>query len=111
LTISHSSIALSDVSEAKILLLCRPFSAYTVVQAPGLKTFGTDPREIMAVSFGMDLSVGVRQSLWNKLSMKVTVNSYCFFGSGWPKNVAIHIATTPGRFGKLNVTFALPTSL
>lgn len=58
LIVSHSSIALSDVTEAQIMVLQRPGGGFTTVQTPGLKTFGTDPSEIMVVLFRTDLSVG-----------------------------------------------------
>lgn len=62
LIVSHSSIALSDVTESQVMVLRRSSGGYTTVQSPSLKTFGTDPSEIMVVLFRTDLSVGALAS-------------------------------------------------
>ncbi len=58
LIVSHSSIALSDVTDAQVLVMKRGSDGLASVHPPTLKTFGTDPSEIMVVIFRTELSTG-----------------------------------------------------
>lgn len=58
LIVSHSSIGLSDVSADQISVLSQSEDGFTNVQPPQLKTFGTDPSEIMIVIFHTNVSTG-----------------------------------------------------
>ncbi|MEM7118487.1 MAG: AAA family ATPase [Chloroflexota bacterium] len=58
LIVSHSSIGLSDVPDAQVSIMQRGIDGFAVVHPPTLKTFGTDPSEIMTVIFHTRLSTG-----------------------------------------------------
>jgi len=57
---THSSILLSDVTENQINVLVKNDSGFAEVQKPAIKTFGTDPSEIMMVIFKAELASGAR---------------------------------------------------
>lgn len=58
LIVSHSSIGLSDVADAHVSVMTRAEDGFSIVEPPPLKTFGTDPGEIMVVIFNTRLSTG-----------------------------------------------------
>lgn len=58
LIVSHSSIGLSDVADEQVSVMKRSGDGFTVVHPPAVKTFGTDPSEIMIVVFHTGLSTG-----------------------------------------------------
>lgn len=58
LIVSHSSIGLSDVSSAQVTVVSRGEDGFTLTHPPTIKTFGTDPSEIMIIVFRTGLSTG-----------------------------------------------------
>lgn len=58
LIVTHSSIGLSDVSSAQVTVVSRGQDGFTVTHPPTIKTFGTDPSEIMIIVFRTGLSTG-----------------------------------------------------
>lgn len=56
--VTHSSISLSDVMEGQVSVLTRDPAGATRRRETGLRTFGTDPAEIMVVVFGTGLAIG-----------------------------------------------------
>lgn len=58
LIVSHSSIGLSDVASAQVTVMSRSDEGFAATRPPTIKTFGTDPSEIMIVVFHTGLSTG-----------------------------------------------------
>jgi energy-coupling factor transporter ATP-binding protein EcfA2 len=58
LIVSHSSIGLSDVTGAQVAVMKRGEDGFALVHSPTVRTFGTDPSEIMVVVFRTGLSTG-----------------------------------------------------
>src|SRR5690606_29044885 len=56
LIVSHSSIGLSDVTDAQVSVMKRGDDGFAIVHPPTVRTFGTDPSEIMIVVFHTGLS-------------------------------------------------------
>ncbi len=59
---THSSILLSDVTDEQITVMVKDEAGISELRRPGIKTFGTDPSEIMTVLFGAEIPSGVHST-------------------------------------------------